>query len=328
MAARTRYERLADFLKGEFDRIRTDTVKEIWGLCKGTVNAGKKPSELTKEELSALSEAMCAAETLPPSPECLSPVGEETLVQGVVSRLEHAFVEAVTRKPRAMRGQPFLVEVIIAYGCKADLAGVGESAIDPVTGVYVHRFVNRVPLLFSESGDVTVKAARDAGLSRYEIAPETRSHLFVHVAGVNIPYTSESKEAIKFVDEYYEEIRLAIQECGRKIAKHIRSIKRGEEKAVMGKRKAIIHSLLLRELNRYAGRKVAGPDYALAFGFEHLTPEIRDEYDLDVFRPEAAGKEKEIKIKGRAESVKSRKADAGGRSEAGKPEGKQAVLAV
>jgi len=305
MAARTRYERIADFLKGEFDRIRTDTVKEIWGICKGSVSASKKPSELTKEELSALSEAMCAAQTLPPSPECLSPVGEETLVQGVVSRLEPAFVEAVTRKPRAMRGQPFLVEVIIAYDCKADLAGVGESSIDPVTGVYVHRFVNRVPLLFSESGDVTIKAARDAGLSRYEIAPETRSHLFVHVAGVNIPYTSESKEAVKFVDEYYEEIRLAIQECGRKISKHIRSIKRGEEKAIMGKRKALIHSLLLRELNRYAGRKVAGPKYAEAFGFDGIMPEIADEYGLDVFATERAvrvAKEKAIRAKEKAEA--------------------------
>ena len=248
---------------------------------------------------------MCSAETLPPSPECLSPVGEETLVQGVVSRLEPAFVEAVTRKPRAMRGQPFLVEVIIAYDCKADLAGVGESAIDPVTGVYVHRFVNRVPLLFSESGDVTIKAARDAGLSRYEIAPETRSHLFVHVAGVNIPYTSESKEAIKFVDEYYEEIRLAIQECGRKISKHIRSIKRGEEKAVMGKRKAIVHSLILRELNRYAGRKVAGPKYAAAFGFDEIMPEIVEEYGLDVFatdRAVKAAKEKAIRAKEKAEA--------------------------
>jgi DNA topoisomerase-6 subunit B len=204
-----------------------------------------------------------------------------------------------------MRGQPFLVEVIIAYDCKADLAGVGESSIDPVTGVYVHRFVNRVPLLFSESGDVTIKAARDAGLSRYEIAPETRSHLFVHVAGVNIPYTSESKEAVKFVDEYYEEIRLAIQECGRKISKHIRSIKRGEEKAIMGKRKAIIHSLLLRELNRYAGRKVAGPKYAEAFGFDGIMPEIADEYGLDVFATERAvraAKEKAIRAKEKAEA--------------------------
>ncbi|OPY25775.1 MAG: Type 2 DNA topoisomerase 6 subunit B [Methanocella sp. PtaU1.Bin125] len=284
LASRTRYERIADFLKGEFDRVRMDTVKEVWGILKGRVDAKKRPAELDRDELSALADAMCAAKTPPPSPECLSPVGEQTLVQGVVSRLQPAFIEAVTRSPRAMRGQPFLVEVIIAYNCSADLAGVGESSIDPVTGVYVHRFVNRVPLLFSEAGDVTIKAARDAGLSRYEIAPETRSHLFVHVAGVNIPYTSESKEAIKYVDEYYEEIRLAIQECGRKIAKHIRSIKRSEEKAVMGKRKAIIHSLLLRELNRFAGEKVAGMEYAAAFGFDHVVPEILEQYHLDVFR--------------------------------------------
>jgi DNA topoisomerase-6 subunit B len=318
MASRTKYERLADFLKGEFDRVRSDTVKEIYRICGGRVEPGKKPGELSKDELSALAEAMCAAQTQPPSPECLSPVGEETLVQGVVSRLNPAFVEAVTRKPRAMRGQPFLVEVIIAYNCAADMAGVGESSVDPVTGVYVHRFVNRVPLLFSESSDVTLKAARDAGLSRYEIAPETRSHLFVHVAGVNIPYTSESKEAIKFVDEYYEEIRLAIQECGRKISRHIRSIKRSEERAVMGKRKALVHSLLLRELNRYAGGKVAGPDYAAAFGFDHLVPEIRDEYHLDVLRAgPAEGKEKVTK----AESKTASKAEgrAGSDAEAGSP---------
>ncbi len=309
MTSRTRYERIADFLKGEFDRIRADTVKEIMGICKGAVGAGKKPADLSRDELSALADAMCSAKTTPPSPECLSPVGEETLVQGVVSRLQPAFIEAVTRSPRAMRGQPFLVEVIIAYNCSADLAGVGESSIDPVTGVYVHRFVNRVPLLFSESGDVTIKAARDAGLSRYEIAPETRSHLFVHVAGVNIPYTSESKEAIKYVDEYYEEIRLAIQECGRKISKHIRSIKRSEEKAVMGKRKAIIHSLLLRELNRYAGVKVAGMEYASAFGFDHILPDVLEEYHLDVFRTgkPSRRKEKEAGIESGAENKKVKK---------------------
>ena len=157
-------------------------------------------------------------------------------------------------------------------------------ALDPVTGVYVHRFVNRVPLLFSESGDVTIKAARDAGLSRYEIAPETRSHLFVHVAGVNIPYTSESKEAIKAVDEYYEEIRLAVQDCGRKISKHIRQVKRTEENLVRGKKKAVIHSLLLRELNRFAGKKVADLSYAESFGFDDSLAEVVGQYHLDVWR--------------------------------------------
>jgi len=292
MAAHTKYRRLYDFLKGEFDRMRSDIVREIIKDCKDRVDVDRPPAELTRKELTELVEAMRGVETLPPSPECLSPVGEGVLVKGVVDRLKPKFIVAVTRKPSAMRGQPFLVEIIIAYGCDADLGG----SPDPVTGVHVHRFVNRVPLLFSESSDVILGAAREAGLSRYEITPESRSHLFVHVAGVNIPYTSESKEAIKATDEYYEEIRLAIQDCGRKISKHIRQIKRTEENLIKGKKKAVIHSLLLREINRFAGKKVAGMAYAEAFGFDGSLAEVIGEYGLDVWRA-AHGKAKRAEVK-------------------------------
>jgi DNA topoisomerase-6 subunit B len=280
MASNTKHSRLYDFLKGEFDRMRSDIVREIIKNCKDRVSVDKSPSELTRSELTELVEAMRNVVTLPPSPECLSPVGEDVLVKGVVDRLKPKFIVAVTRKPSAMRGQPFLVEVIIAYGCGE---GFGGSP-DPQTGVYVHRFVNRVPLLFSESSDVIMSAAREAGLGRYEITPESRSHLFVHVAGVNIPYTSESKEAIKATDEYYEEIRLAIQDCGRKISRHIRQIKRTEENLIKGKKKAIIHSLLLREVNRFAGKKVADMAYAEAFGFDDSLADVVGEYGLDVWR--------------------------------------------
>ncbi len=280
MAARTKHKRLYDFLKGEFDRMRPDIVRDIIRNCKDTVDVDRPPSGLSRRELTDLVEAMRGIETLPPSPECLSPVGEDILIKGVVDRLRPKFIAAVTRKPSAMRGQPFLVEIIMAYGCEADFGG----SPDPITGVSVHRFVNRVPLLFSESSDVILKAVREAGLGRYEIAPESRSHLFVHVAGVNIPYTSESKEAIKAVDEYYEEIRLAVQDCGRKISRHIRQVKRTEENLIKGKKKAVIHSLLLRELNRFAGKKVADLSYAESFGFDDSLAEVVSQYHLDVWR--------------------------------------------
>jgi len=280
MAARTKHRRLYDFLKGEFDRMRADIVRNIVKQCKDSVEVDKPPCDLTRKELNDLVEAMRSVETLPPSPECLSPVGEDILIKGVVDRLRPKFISAVTRKPSAMRGQPFLVEIILAYSCDADFGGTP----DPVTGVFVHRFVNRVPLLFSESSDVILKAVREAGLGRYEITPESKSHVFVHVAGVNIPYTSESKEAIKAVDEYYEEIRLAVQDCGRKISKHIRQIKRNEENLIKGKKKAVVHSLLLRELNRFAGRKVADLEYAESFGFDDSLWEVASQYHLDVWR--------------------------------------------
>jgi DNA topoisomerase VI subunit B len=280
MLARSKHNRLFEFLKVEFDHMQSSVVRDIIKHCKATVDVDKRPADLNRQEISDLVEAMRNVNTLPPSPECLSPVGEDILIKGVVDRLRPKFIEAITRKPSAMRGQPFLVEIIIAYGCEADFGGMP----DPVTGVFVHRFVNRVPLLFSESSDVILKAAREAGLNRYEVTPESHSHLFVHVAGVNIPYTSESKESIKAVDEYYEEVRLAIQDCGRKISKHIRQIKRTEENLVKGKKKAIIHSLLLREINRFAGKKVADMAYAEAFGFDDSLAEVIGHYGLDVWR--------------------------------------------
>ncbi len=280
MASRTKHRRLYDFLKCEFDRMPPGAVRAVIKNCKGMVDVDKPPAELTRKELVELVESMRGVETQPPSPECLSPVGEDILIRGVVDRLQPRFIVAVTRKPSAMRGQPFLVEIIMAYGCGEDFGG----SPDPVTGVYVHRFVNRVPLLFSESSDVIMSAAREAGLGRYEITPESRSHLFVHVAGVNIPYTSESKEAIKATDEYHEEIKLAIQDCGRKISKHIRNIKRTEENLIKGKKKAIIHSLRLREINRFAGKKVADMAYAEAFGFDDSLAEVIGQYRLDVWR--------------------------------------------
>jgi DNA topoisomerase-6 subunit B len=42
------------------------------------------------------------------------------------------------------------------------------------------------------------------------------------MASVWVPFTSESKEAIASYPEVLKEIRLALQECGRKLGRHIR----------------------------------------------------------------------------------------------------------
>jgi hypothetical protein len=46
--------------------------------------------------------------------------------------------------------------------------------------------------------------------------------LLVHVASVWVPFTSESKEAIAHYAEILKEIRLALQECGRKLGTYLR----------------------------------------------------------------------------------------------------------
>ena len=51
----------------------------------------------------------------------------------------------------------------------------------------------------------------------------------VHMASVWVPFTSESKEAIAHYPEIIKEIRLALQECGRKLAKFVRRRRKAAE---------------------------------------------------------------------------------------------------
>ena len=50
--------------------------------------------------------------------------------------------------------------------------------------------------------------------------------IMVHMASVWVPFTSEAKEAIAPYDEILKEVRLALQEAGRKLGVHIRKGKK------------------------------------------------------------------------------------------------------
>ena len=51
------------------------------------------------------------------------------------------------------------------------------------------------------------------------------------VVSVWVPFTSESKESIAHYPEIIKEIRLGLQECGRRVATHIRKHKRQADEA-------------------------------------------------------------------------------------------------
>jgi DNA topoisomerase-6 subunit B len=55
--------------------------------------------------------------------------------------------------------------------------------------------------------------------------------VMVHIASVWVPFTSESKEAIAHYPEIVKEIRLGLQECGRRVALHIRKRQRDLDEA-------------------------------------------------------------------------------------------------
>src|SRR5947209_4121965 len=68
--------------------------------------------------------------------------------------------------------------------------------------------------------------------------------LLIHIASVWVPFTSESKEALAHYPEIISEIKLALQECGRKLASHIRKRHKAQEQI---KRRSLFE-LYIKEL--------------------------------------------------------------------------------
>ncbi len=110
----------------------------------------------------------------------------------------------------------------------------GESRNNGNELASVIRYANRVPLLYQQSACSTFKSALETSWRNYGI-PQSRGALpagpmviFVHMASVWVPFTSESKEAIADYDEIRKEIKLALQECGRRLGTFLRRRERAK----------------------------------------------------------------------------------------------------
>ncbi|MGH7875731.1 MAG: DNA topoisomerase VI subunit B, partial [Candidatus Binatia bacterium] len=127
----------------------------------------------------------------------------------------------------------------------------------------VIRYANRVPLLYQQSACATFKAVLDTTWRNYGVAqsrgalPTGPMVIFVHMASVWVPFTSESKEAIADYDEIRKEIKLALQECGRRLGVFLRRRGRAESEF----RRRNIFALYIDEVveacNRLKGGKLA-----------------------------------------------------------------------
>ena len=131
------------------------------------------------------------------------------------------FIATVTRPPRVYRGNPFQIEVGLAYG--------GSWPADKTIELF--RFANRVPLLFQRGACGITEGIVRTDWRNYLLSqpkgslPVGPMALLVHIASVWVPFTSESKEAVAHYPDIIKEIQLAAQECGRKLATFIRKRK-------------------------------------------------------------------------------------------------------
>ena len=225
----TRESDLRGFLTKAFCRLSANKAKTI------VANASKDlrrrhlddlkmttPTDsLSKTEVELLYRAFSSEDYIAPPTDTVVPVGEEIFEQTIQMAYNPDFVAAVTRKPTSGKGLSFAIEVCIAYG--------GEIKPASSAPMVLWRFVNRVPKLRDNSDCATWKATASVNWKNYKLQsfdngiPRGPVMVFIHVAGayVHVMFKGQSKQALAEDEVLLREIKLALEDAGRKFRRFI-----------------------------------------------------------------------------------------------------------
>jgi len=306
MAGDSKSHDVKGFLQSSFSRVSSQVASEI--LRNAGIRERMRPREIAgdRDVAAKLHSGIQKTRIMAPPVNCLSPIGDALMRQGLVSFLSvietegpdgedgqldldqaakskprgkgkakpapapqpseveadegvekikghEYFIATVTRPPRVYRGNPFQVEVGLAFG--------GSWPADKQVELF--RFANRVPLLFQRGACGITEAVVKTDWRNYLLSqpkgslPVGPMALLVHIASVWVPFTSESKEAVAHYPEIIREIQLAAQECGRKLAAHIRKRQHADYQA----QRRSIFELYIQEVAQAIGKIVGrSPD--------------------------------------------------------------------
>ncbi|CUQ67052.1 DNA topoisomerase VI subunit B [Candidatus Nitrospira inopinata] len=282
MVQDTKSHTVAGFLASDFCRVSPQSAEQMCRAAK--VSPQMKPRDLKGSAAETLYRTIQNTKIMAPPTNCLSPIGEKAILSGLYKQIKGEFYTAVTRPPAVYRGNPFVIEAGLAYGQRpeehnktvkpAAPKAEGEQEEDDVELARVIRYANRVPLLYQQSACATFKAVLGLSWKNYGVAqsrgalPAGPMVIFVHMASVWVPFTSESKEAIADYDEIHKEITLALRECGRRLGLYLRR----RERAASEYRRRNIFELYIEEVveacNRLKGGKV--PKEKLKKQLQHI----------------------------------------------------------
>mgnify|MGYP002762189409 CR=1 FL=1 len=223
------------------DTAQDKVFQEMWNSA-GTVE-GNLPSvsdvEGDRDIARQLLKGMRQSDAMAPPKKCISPIKEEHIEKGLRSRYDADFYAASSRSAKVANGKPFVVEAGIAYGGEVD----SEGQID------LNRFANRVPLVYQQGACAITKQVKSIRWNNYYKGgddltqnsgsiPQGPMVLLVHIASTNVPFTSESKDAVAGVPEMEQEVERAVREVARDLKDHLKEErtkrKRKQKRDVIG----------------------------------------------------------------------------------------------
>lgn len=230
----TQQKTLVDFLEKSYCRLSRRKAHLI--ISKAAKQSHNNPftsyqslKSLNQTQVKALYASFISEKYYAPPTETVVPVGETVIRRTLQEIFEAEFVEAVSRPPTSSKGLAFAVEVAAVYDPKlANQSGVGV----------LYRFVNRTPKLRDNSDCAIWKAAASVNWRNYRMdvasngLPTGSVRLVANVVGpfVHLIFKAQSKQALAEDDILLRELKLAFEEVGRKLRRHIvRVIARREQ---------------------------------------------------------------------------------------------------
>jgi len=223
MLSSTRTKNIEHFLRRDFSRVGKTSAKQILKLAR--IQPKRRPYDLDHTEVSRLHKAMQKSKLISPPTDCLSPLGEDGIYKGLKKEINAEYFVSISRSPTVYRGRPFAVECGLAYG----------GDLDPNKTANLLRFANKVPLLYHQGDCAITKAVTETDWRRYGLSQSSNSLptgpllILVHFISVWVPFTSEGKQAIASYPEIIKEVKLALQDAGRKLRIYISRRRRKRE---------------------------------------------------------------------------------------------------
>jgi DNA topoisomerase VI subunit B len=194
---------ITQFLSTKFSRVSPAVAKKICTTAKVSPRAMTR--KLGRPEAEAIYQAIQSTKIAPPATDCICPIGEELLLKGLYQVVPGEFYCAATRPPSVYRGNPFQIEVALAYGGAAATQNVDKDLLDDLLDETDARTIRQFLVhtfngLGSDAADRIMKAAAlGTRQAPKQLKPKERVRLLEAMKNVNVA-EGQSMEVMRYAN--------------------------------------------------------------------------------------------------------------------------------
>lgn len=128
MLAENRNDTLSGFLSSQFSCVTPAVARKI--CVTANLSPRAKAGKVGHAEADRLFKAIQETRIRPPSTDCIVPIGTPLLLKGISHVVPGEFYASASRPPSVYRGNPFVIEVALAYGGAPQTQKVSKEALE------------------------------------------------------------------------------------------------------------------------------------------------------------------------------------------------------